>query len=237
MKVTCILLAGGKGLRAESDIPKQFVMAHEKPVFLYSALTLNHHSKVDHIIMVCSPEWRSFSQEWIDNFSLHKITYFALPGKSRQHSILNGLEVASSFMNDGDLIIIHDAARPIINPNVLTELIDTAQHKGYALPVIPINDAVYVGNKETLVDGIVEATFRYHGQTPVCLDFMSYYRMNLSASDEELTQAKGTCTLLFNNGHTVQTVAGDPLACKITSLQDLICFLEMDDAATNSEDV
>lgn len=224
--IICILLAGGKGLRTGNSTPKQFLMAHDKPIFTYSIKSLNQHPSIDHIIMVCSDEWRDFSKEWIDKLSITKFLKFAEPGISRQHSILNGLIAAQSFMQKGDFIVIHDAARPIINSDVLTQLIDVAGVSKYALPVIPINDAVYLGTEPDSVTEIVKSPYRYHGQTPVCLDFDSYYQINLSASDAELSSAKGTCTLLLNRGHAVKTVKGDYSTCKLTSWEDIEFFLK-----------
>ncbi len=222
---TCILLAGGIGARAKSDIPKQFVITNAKPIFTYAALTLNDHPEIDTIILVCSSDWEDFALKWITKLSLTKIQHIARPGKSRQHSIKNGLDKAAKFMIKGDLIIIHDAARPNINNNVLHELIVAAKLHGSSLPVLPIYDAVYISDLEEKVSDIVTAKKRYHGQTPVCIDFDTYYHVNCNATDAELSSATGTCTLLFNNNIHVHTVQGDSNAYKITSSNDIDRFI------------
>jgi 2-C-methyl-D-erythritol 4-phosphate cytidylyltransferase len=225
--ITCIILAGGKGLRTQLDTPKQFILAKDKPVFTYSAITLNNCPDIDSIVLVCPEEWIEYAQSWINDLGLEKVKYFAISGKSRQHSILSGLCKAATFMRSKDTIMIHDAARPIIKIEVLNNLIATAKEYGSALPVIQINDAVYTGINENIIIGIVDKAYKYHGQSPVCLNFGEYLYVNQNASDEEISAAKGTCTLLLNKNYHIHTVIGDRSTFKITTQDDLQGFIEL----------
>ena len=225
--ITCIILAGGKGIRTQLDTPKQFILANEKPIFTYSAITLNNCSSIDNIILVCPEEWMEYAQSWVSDLGIEKVKYFALSGKSRQHSIQSGLYVAATFMTSEDIIMVHDAARPLIKPEVLNNLIAKASKFGSALPVIKINDAVYTGACEDIVNGIVDETYKYHGQSPVCLNFGDYLYVNQNATEEEILAAKGTCSLMLNNNYHIHTVMGDKSTFKITTQDDLQAFTKL----------
>lgn len=217
----CILLAGGIGNRMSTIPPKQFVMVEERPVFTYSLESFDQNPNVDAIIIVGLSTWHSFIYEWISKLKIKKVFAVVNQGRTRQHSIYEGLKAAYSSANVSK-VIIHDTARPIVFNRVINEVISACPQKGAAIATLPIYDAVYIGKNPDTINQILTDSYAYHGQTPVCIDFQTYYSINHQTSDEEMAAAKGTCTLLFKHNIKVRTVVGDERSFKITTDKDLM---------------
>lgn len=222
---TCILLAGGNGTRTGMDCPKQFLEIQGKPIFLYGLEILEQIEEVDLIIIVVLEAWEAYVCEWVQKLGLKKSKYIVHGGKSRQHSIYNGLIKARELMADEDIVMVHDAARPLVNPSVVRKTIAEARKSGSALPVIKENDALYMSKDDVHVELTLSKSGLYRGQTPVCVRFGVYYDLHTSAQDEDLTRATGSCTLLFQNNIKVTMVEGDEKTYKITTKKDVDMFI------------
>ncbi|VDN46174.1 conserved protein of unknown function [Petrocella atlantisensis] len=222
---TCILLAGGNGTRTGINCPKQFLEIQGKPIFSYCLQTLELIEEVDVIVMVVLETWESYVWEWIQKLGLKKCKYIVHGGKSRQHSIYNGLIKARAYMADEDVVMVHDAARPLINPEVVRKTITKARETGAAIPVIKENDALYMSADDISVEQTLSKSGLYRGQTPVCIRFGDYYNLHISARDEDLIKAKGSCSLLFLNDIKVTMVEGDEKTYKITTKKDVEMFI------------
>jgi 2-C-methyl-D-erythritol 4-phosphate cytidylyltransferase len=222
---TCILLAGGNGTRTGIDCPKQFLEIQDKPIFSYGLETLEQIEEVDLIIVVVLENWEDYVNKWIQKLGFKKSKYIVYGGESRQHSIYNGLKKARKFMADEDIVMVHDAARPLLNPDVVRRTIAMAQKKGSALPVIKENDALYMSADDRYVEQTLSKSGLYRGQTPVCIRFGVYYDLHTSAQDEDLIKAKGSCSLLFQNNIKVAMVEGDEKTYKITTKKDVDMFI------------
>lgn len=140
MKKYAIIVAGGTGTRMQAEVPKQFMMLSGKPVILYSVEAFRAYDPLIQIILVMHPDymdiWNTISFEF-------KITISVLlvkGGKTRFESVSNGLKL----LNGKGLVAIHDAARPVIYPDFISELFSTAETYGSAIPAVPINDTIRV---------------------------------------------------------------------------------------------
>ena len=107
MSLSVILLAGGKGTRVRSPIPKVFLPLKGKPIVLHSFELFQSLEKVTEIVVVCPPNYQHL---------FPPNTCFAFPGNTRQDSVKNGFEKTSC-----PHILIHDGARPFISIESVTE--------------------------------------------------------------------------------------------------------------------
>ena len=88
-----LILSGGTGRRAGTDIPKQYVEVCGKPVLSYSIETLSAHGGIDAIQIVAAPQWHERIRGWLGTADIGmKFRGFSLPGETRQLSVLQGLE-------------------------------------------------------------------------------------------------------------------------------------------------
>ena len=123
---TAIILAGGVGSRMGVDRPKQFLMVREKPIISYCFDIFQNHSEIDKIVVVVSEEWQGFVEEYAQKFGVTKLCGYAPAGKTRQHSIYNGLKCIEQNAPDTDIVIVHDAARPLVSDQIISDCIKGA---------------------------------------------------------------------------------------------------------------
>lgn len=124
-----ILLAGGTGRRAGGGIPKQFQLLGELPVFLHSAVTYFHWSIASRLVLVMHPDWmgeaRSLLRSNAGAFSNDPTRFMMVAGGDTRHSsVLCGIEASRSFVAPEDILLFHDAARPLLEKAELDRIAD-----------------------------------------------------------------------------------------------------------------
>ena len=139
---TAIILAGGVGSRMGVDRPKQFLMVQDKPIISYCFDIFQKHSEIDNIVVVVSEQWQPFVEEHARKYGVDKIRGYAPAGKTRQHSIYNGLKCIDANCPGTDIVIIHDAARPLVSDEIISSCIQGAKDHDGAMPVITVKDTV-----------------------------------------------------------------------------------------------
>ncbi len=138
MKQNIIIVAGGKGSRMKSIVPKQFLLLHKKPILMHTIERFYKYNKKIKIIVVLPKnqvkQWNKLCKKY--SFKIkHKI---AVGGKTRYESVKNGLSLTDSNC----LIGIHDGVRPLVSLSTIDKCYKTAKTKGNAIPIIDIVDSV-----------------------------------------------------------------------------------------------
>lgn len=217
-----ILLAAGVGSRLDAlAIPKQFYEIGGKPLFCYSLERFENHPGIDEIVIVTLEDWLPYVQSWVKNLGFKKVKNYATQGKSRQHSVLNGLRALSSDIKSNDVVLIHDAARPFVTERVIGEIIHKAAQCGGAMPVLPINDTIYRSVDGSKIDALLLRSELFSGQTPEGFRFERYYEINNAADDNELLTTTGSSAIAFKHGVEIGFVKGDDICFKVTTNGDL----------------
>lgn len=140
MKKYAIIVAGGKGLRMGTDLPKQFLPLGGKPILMRTLEAFANCDNDIHIILVLPKEqqeyWKNLCKEY--KFAIeHTI---ADGGETRFHSVKNGLNKVDA--SSKSLIAVHDGVRPFVSAETIKATYDTAEQKGTAVPVVPSVDSV-----------------------------------------------------------------------------------------------
>ena len=138
-----IILSGGVGTRMGGDIPKQYIELNGKPVIWYCLKTFIENPNIDMIIIGRAKEWGDYIKKQVDGFNTSKPVYYADPGETRQFSIYNSLFVAHEIgANCNDVVIIHDAARPLVSHELISGCINSLKETEVeaVLPVVPVKD-------------------------------------------------------------------------------------------------
>ena len=140
MEKYAIIVAGGKGLRMGTDLPKQFLPLGGKPILMRTLEAFSNCDNDIHIILVLPKEqqeyWKNLCKEY--NFSIeHTI---ADGGKTRFHSVKSGLNKVDTSAKS--LIAVHDGVRPFVSAETIKATYKTAEQKGTAVPVVPSVDSV-----------------------------------------------------------------------------------------------
>lgn len=220
-----IILSGGVGSRMGLDIPKQYVLAKKQPIINYCIKTFLNHEKIDALIIGVAIEWKDYVVENISKFNPAKPIFFAAPGKTRQYSIYNALKVAKDQgFKDDDIVIIHDAARPLVSNMLIERCINGCIECDGVMPVIPVKDTTYVSEDGKHIDALLIRGHLWSGQAPEAFKFGKYLKVHENMPCNELVNINGSTEIAFKGGLNCHLVEGDPMNFKITTPEDLLNF-------------
>ena len=222
---TAIILAGGVGSRmASANLPKQFLLVNERPIFTYCLTTFEQHEDIDKIVICVAETWRNYVDEWLTKLKITKAGTYADPGRTRQHSIYNGLKAASEFCGEEDAVIIHDAVRPLVSAKIISDCMLGAREEDGALPVITVKDTIYQSRDGKTIEKLLNRNELFAGQAPESFNFGQYYKIHNTVTDEEIGSTAGSSEIAFKHGMSIRLVNGSESNFKITTNEDLDTF-------------
>ena len=133
-----LIMAGGKGMRMNSPVPKQFLKLDGKPILLHSINKFLDTDPNIEIILVLPQDYLKFWEALCAEYMFHKPIRIAYSGESRFHSVKNGLELVT----EESIVAIHDAVRPLVSSKTILAAYKAAEMYGNAVPAVPINDSI-----------------------------------------------------------------------------------------------
>lgn len=133
-----VIVAGGSGRRMGSEIPKQYMKLHGKPVILHTLEKFFHFDPDIKVVLVMAAGHLKFWNGIPLSHEYHSRIEIAPGGRSRYDSVKSGL----SFIEDGLVVGIHDAVRPLVSRETLERCYSTATERGSAIPVIEMDESV-----------------------------------------------------------------------------------------------
>lgn len=223
-----IVLAGGKGQRMDSEIPKQFINVYDKPILMYTLEAFEKHPQIDALEVVAIDGWRDLVWAYAKQFNITKLKWVVNGGNTVQESIRNGLLSIENEVSCDDIILIHDGIRPLVDQNVLTDVIKVAYDKGNAVSSMPYNEQIFVvdgENEQTTKEYVVRETIR-RVSTPQAYNAT----MIIDLYKRAFLEGKGISgssyadTLMTEYGHTVFYSMGSDKNIKIIDQDDLNLF-------------
>ena len=223
-----LIVAGGSGNRMGQDIPKQFLNVFDKPVLIYTLESFERQAEVDAIVVVCIAGWEKMVRAYANQFNITKLRDIVRGASSAQESIRNGVESLSDKCSDGDIVIIHDGIRPLVDSAVLTDVIEKAKEHGNAVTSMPYNEQIFIvdeNDKTTTTRYIPRETLR-RVSTPQA------YRYDLVRDKYREAFAKGvgtggsnyTNTMMVQLGVRLHFASGSDKNIKLTTKDDLELF-------------
>lgn len=223
-----IVIAGGSGHRMGQDIPKQFINVYDKPILIYTLEGFQKHPMVDAIEVVCIEGWDHVVWAYAKQFGITKLKWITKGGNSGQESIRNGVYNLEGKASDDDVIIIHDGIRPLIEPEVLTDVISKAQTLGNAVTSMPYNEQIFVVSKDdetTTTQFIPRETLR-RVATPQAYKFDLLDQKYHEAFEKEIGiyGSHYTNTMMVELGVRLNFAAGSDKNIKLTTKDDLEMF-------------
>ena len=223
-----IVIAGGSGHRMGQDIPKQFINVYDKPILIYTLEGFQRHPMVDAIEVVCIEGWEHVVWAYAKQFGISKLQWITKGGNSGQESIRNGVYNLEGKASDDDVIVIHDGIRPLIEPEVLTDVISKAQTLGNAVTSMPYNEQIFVVSKDdetTTTQFIPRETLR-RVATPQAYKFDLLNQKYHEAFEKEIGiyGSHYTNTMMVELGVRLNFAAGSDKNIKLTTKDDLEMF-------------
>lgn len=229
-----LILAGGTGNRVGGDVPKQYLLVRGRMVISYCFQVLADHAAIDAIQIVAEKSWwGEIEKEFMRlHLPMEKLRGFSVPGKSRQRSILHGLKDIRVCAPDDSLVLVHDAVRPMLPPDLVQQCLTASNRSEGAIPCVPVRDAMY----ETSEDGkqIVRPLDRQRilaGQTPEAFLLGKYYAANMQLLPHKIDFVCGSTEPALLADMDITMIPGDERNFKITTVQDVRRFCQLVETA------
>lgn len=214
MKKYAVIVAGGLGTRMNNAVPKQFLFLNGKPVLFYSVKAFLDAYEDCKIILVLPEEHIAAGQEIIDAFFDYDRIRIAAGGRTRFHSVQNGLALIEE---EDSVIFVHDAVRALVSTDLIRRCFDMVLESGSAIPVTDCKDSIRILTEEGNEAGdrniikLVQTPQAFHGKI-----ILPAYRIDYK---DKFTDEAGVAEAF---GLKVSLVQGDEENIKITTASDLL---------------
>ena len=212
-----IILAAGNGTRLSNNIKKQFIKIHDKQLFLFSFDSFCS-SNIDKILIVSSKEDINYVRSLVS--SNEKFLDVIAGGETRQQSVKNALDYLKGILADDDVILIHDAARPLIKFPLINEVINKTIEYDCCSLILPIKDTI-ISLSNNNYESTLERDKLASVQTPQGFKFKIIYEAHQKAMHSSATD---DAQLVKKLGFNIHLIKGDEQNFKITTNEDLNYF-------------
>ena len=210
--VTAIIVAAGASRRMGFD-KLSYRLPDGRTVLETSCALFAAHPAVDELVLVAGgnrPQCEAIAA------ACPKPCTVVQGGATRADSVRSGLAAAK-----GQLVAIHDAARPFASAEIITAALQAAAESGAAAPAVPVKDTIKVADKDGKVVATPDRATLYAVQTPQCFDRVLYLQALETVSGEKASLVTDDCSLFELAGLPVTLTAGDYANLKITTKEDL----------------
>ncbi|MBR6851663.1 MAG: 2-C-methyl-D-erythritol 4-phosphate cytidylyltransferase [Lachnospiraceae bacterium] len=224
MSNIALIIAGGSGNRMHQDIPKQFLTVNEKPVIVYTLEAFQSHPEIDAIAVVCIAGWEQVLRAYAKQFNITKLQHVIPGGENGQGSIRNGVYALEELYDPDDLVLIHDAIRPMVSAEIISDNIRVAREEGNAITVIPCAEAMMQTEDGHVSVGSYPRDRLKRTQTPQAFRIGELAELHRQALEAGITNSVASCTLMIEMGKQVYFSAGSEKNIKLTTVEDLDIF-------------
>ena len=223
-----IIVAGGKGLRMGSDIPKQFLPIGGKPVLMRTLERFREYSADLQIILVLPEAQQAYWHQLCEEYHFDVTYTLANGGQTRFHSVQNGL---AKVPDDAEGVVgVHDGVRPFPAVEVIKNCFETARTAKAVIPVIPVVETVReltgtgtmssAQNSGVTVSSVTVPRDKYRlVQTPQTFDIQLLKAANRQPYNAGFTD---DASVVESYGHAITLVEGNRENIKITTPYDII---------------
>jgi 2-C-methyl-D-erythritol 4-phosphate cytidylyltransferase len=210
-RVFAVVVAAGEGRRFGGA--KQFAALRGRPVLDWSLAAFETNPYIDAIVLVLAHpgEGGKYAARY------PKISAVVRGGERRQDSVANGIEGLKG--EDGDIVLVHDGARPLVTQELIERVVDAARETGAAVPAVRIDDTIKEAEKDRVVRTLDRSRL-FRAQTPQGFT-LGLLQRALERAKAEGAEGTDEASLVERLGLPVALVPGDPRNIKITSPLDL----------------
>ena len=217
MPNTTIITAGGVGKRMGKDTYKQYLEIYGIPILALTTKKFQEHPQIDDIILVVPEDVVEMTREKIvKKYNLTKVSKVIKGGKERQFSVKNAID---ALPEETEIVLIHDGVRPFITEEFISELLSEVNNKNAVIPALKPKETIKKINGE-IVQGTINRNDYILVQTPQVFQRKILEEV-YSNFDINKIQVTDDASLLENQGHNVNWIAGLEQNIKITTPADL----------------
>lgn len=184
-KNVAVILAGGKGTRMNSQIPKQYLEVNGKPLICYTMDVFERSFIDEMVVVVGTGEMDYFQKNILGKHAYNKVSKVVEGGKERYHSVLNGLRA----IKNADFVYIHDGARACLREELLERGKEAVRKYGAVAAAVPVKDTIKIVEQGKIVS-TPPRNVLWQIQTPQVFSYdkiKSAYEKMMTLSQENIT--------------------------------------------------
>ncbi len=219
-----MIIAGGSGHRMRQEIPKQFINVNDKPIIIYTLQAFENHPDIDEIGVVCIEEWKNVLMAYSKQYKITKLKWIVSGGENGQDSIRNGVMEAEKRYSPDDILLIHDAIRPMVSSEIISDCIIQCHKYGSAISVVPCNTAVLHKDSSESSCKVIDRSELALTQTPQAFSLKMIADAHREALEKGITNSVASCTLMIELNKKVYFSIGSETNIKLTTPDDLLIF-------------
>ena len=218
-----LIIAGGSGNRMGQDIPKQFMHIGDRPIIIYTMMAFQRHPDVNAIAVVCLSGWETVLQSYANQFSIDKLRWVFPGGDTGQASIRNGIYgLKEAGCADDDMVLIHDAVRPLLSQDIISSNIAICKNYGCAITGIRCREAILESEDGFRTKTSIPRDKLIRTQTPQTFRLGNIIATHEKAAKRGINNSVASCTLIAElSEQEMYIVPGSEKNIKITTIEDL----------------
>lgn len=216
-----LIIAGGVGARMHMTTPKQFLVVRDKPILVYTLEAFQNNESIDAIGVVVLKGWEDMVWKYAQKYHITKLKWMTLGGSTGMESLRNGMKMLREHCSPDDIIVIHDAVRPLISDNIINANIAGVIQNGNAITCVPCTEALLRSEDQESSTEEVNRDMIQRTQTPQSLYLRQFIAIHEEAVEKGITNMVATCSLLVALGETLHIVPGEGTNFKITTQEDI----------------
>ena len=136
-----LVFAGGSGQRMRTSAkPKQFLEVYGKPIIIYTLEAFEQHQEIDTIVVPCIKGWEDYLQNLIEKYEIKKVKKILTGGNDTQESKMIALNYLNTFCKEDDIVLLHDAVRPLITEKLISDNIASVKEFGNGITAVPFTE-------------------------------------------------------------------------------------------------
>ena len=214
---SAVILSGGRGKRMGSSLSKQFILINEKPMLYYTIKKFRENKLIDEIILVLPKDEIEYcKKEVLEKYNIF-VDKIVEGGGERQDSVFNGLNA----IDNGDIVLIHDGARPFVTDKIIEDGIKGAKKFKAAAPGVMPKDTIKIKNKDNSSKETLNREELVAVQTPQVFDYNLILECHKKIKENNIKVTDDTM-VVETFGNKVFLYEGSYTNIKITTPEDLI---------------
>lgn len=211
-RVIALLVAAGKSERMRADLPKPYANLGDEALLKRAVKTFLSHPEINGVRVVIRREHHALYKKAIEGLTLFPCV---VGGESRQESVRLGLE--SLAHRPPEIVLVHDAARPLVSPELIDRVLEGLKKSSAVVPALPVTDTLKRVDNDTIAETLDRKQV-YAVQTPQGFHFAPLLEAHRKLQGKNLTD---DAALMEKTGAKVTLVDGDPDNIKITTEKDI----------------
>lgn len=221
-----LILAAGTSQRMNHDRPKQFLKVFGKPIVVYTLEIFENHPEIDGIMLVCLDGWQKEVQNYANEYNINKLKWIVTGGKTGLDSIGMGVRELDRYIGPEDIVVLHDANRPMVTKEIISDCIAVCQKHGTGVSSYPVEAAIgesddhikthknYPRSKYNLINLAKPEAYQFKN-----MQWAFHQTIKHRISD-----SISYCTLFIELGKYVHNALGSKKNLRITTPDDLDIF-------------